>query len=64
VGKIGKKKQSEGVRFLLIRHSQIYTPTDCFFGDFAHWGSITFSPGYLGHRLHLVGQHLHLHHPQ
>jgi len=28
VSKIGKK-QSEGVR--------LYTPTDCFFGDFAHW---------------------------
>jgi len=38
-----KKKQSEGVRFFLIRHSKYsvilsnYTPTDCFFGDFAHW---------------------------
>jgi len=35
VGKI-TKKQSEGVRFLLIWHSKKYTPTDCFFGDFAH----------------------------
>jgi len=35
VGNIAKK-QSEGVRFLLIRH-QKYTPTDCFFGDFAYW---------------------------
>jgi len=41
VGKIGKKK-SEGVRFLLIRHSKYtvlncrkYIPTDCFYGDFA-----------------------------
>jgi len=31
VGKIAKKKQSEEVRFLK------YTPTDCFFGNFAHW---------------------------
>jgi len=35
-------KKSEGVRFLLIRHSkysaQKYTPTDCVFGDFAYWG--------------------------
>jgi len=31
------KKQSEGVRFLLILHScQKYTPTNCFFGNFAH----------------------------
>jgi len=30
VGKIAKK-QSEEVRF------QNYTPTDWFFGDFAHW---------------------------
>jgi len=22
---------------LLIRHSKYSTPTDCFFGDFAHW---------------------------
>jgi len=29
-GKI-TKKQSEGVRL------SKYTPTDCFFGDFAHW---------------------------
>jgi len=41
VGKIAKKKQSEVV-FLLTRHSkysanQKYTPTDCFFGNFAHW---------------------------
>jgi len=27
------KKQSEGVRFCC----QKYTPTDCFFDDFAHW---------------------------
>jgi len=36
-----KKTQSEGVRFLLIRHTvpycQKYTPSDCFFVDFAHW---------------------------
>jgi len=33
------KKQSEGMRFFLIRHScyQKYTPTNSFFGDFAHW---------------------------
>jgi len=29
-------QQSEGVRFLLIRHSK-YTPTDRFFGEFAQW---------------------------
>jgi len=36
------QKQSEGVRFLLIGthtvpYCQKHTPTDCFFGDFAHW---------------------------
>jgi len=31
VGKIAKK-QSEGVRAV-----PCYSPTDCFFGDFAHW---------------------------
>jgi len=35
--------QSDGVGILLIWHSkyspycQKYAPTDCFFGDFAHW---------------------------
>jgi len=35
------KRQYEGVRFCKIRHSKYSvvknTPTDCFFGDFAHW---------------------------
>jgi len=31
------KKMSEGVRFnLALKICQKYTPTDCFFGDFAH----------------------------
>jgi len=29
------KKQSEGVHL----YCQKYTHTDCFFGDFSHWGS-------------------------
>jgi len=29
------KKQFEGVRFCSFEK---YTPTDCFFGDFAYWG--------------------------
>jgi len=35
-------EQSEGVHFLSIRQSkyQKYTPTGCFFGDFAHWNSL------------------------
>jgi len=32
-----KKKQSEGVRFILSK----YPPIDCLFGDFAHWKEIT-----------------------
>jgi len=39
VGKIAKKTVS-GSACLLIRHSKYskkYTPTDCFFGVFAHW---------------------------
>jgi len=42
-GQNRQKKQSEGVRFWLIRHSKYSAmlskvcPTDCFFGDFAHW---------------------------
>jgi len=32
VGKITKKKTS-----LKVSYCQKYTPTDCFFGDFAHW---------------------------
>jgi len=32
------KKQSEGVRFLLIRHLKYSAiSTDCLFGDFDHW---------------------------
>jgi len=47
------EKQSEGVRFLLIRHSEysvIYcqkcTPTDCFFGDFTHCFSVILPTGF------------------
>jgi len=39
VGKIAKK-QSEGVPFVLIRHSNycaILSKMHCFFGNFAHW---------------------------
>jgi len=45
VGKIVKKKQSEGVRFCkfgtenTVPNCQIHTPFHCFFGDFAHWDS-------------------------
>jgi len=43
MGKITKKKQSEGVRFCkfgtrnTVPYYQKCTPTYCFFGDFAHW---------------------------
>jgi len=48
VGKIAKKAVLRSV-FLLIRnwkYSAIlskYTPTDCFFGDFAHWTGYLFN---------------------
>jgi len=42
-----QKKQSEGVRFLLFRHSKCHvpccqkdTPTDCFFGRFFPLGML------------------------
>jgi len=40
VGNIAKKKTVEGVRFCSFGTQyfcQKYTPTDRFFGDFAHW---------------------------
>jgi len=47
MGKIAKKKQSEGVRCCWFgtqntvpycqKYTQKYTPTSCFFGDFVYW---------------------------
>jgi len=48
VGKIAKK-QSEGVSVLKIQCHIVkkYTPTHCFFGDFAHWLSLYINTNYL-----------------
>jgi len=37
---VGKKQSEECV---FINSALKYTPTDCFFGDFAHWATIYYS---------------------